>query len=68
MRIYKYGMRLRGMSPGAQPKEGFYDWQEDHTGTFYNIILYTRELSRDEIIKYDLSYIGWEELQNGATT
>lgn len=61
---YFYGMRLRGFSPGAQPKDGLIDRYElsdlpfkPYT-TFYDVIGYNRKLSAVEEIRYDLEYIG----------
>jgi len=53
-KVYKYGMKLRGFSVGCQPLNGILDAQEDPTGTYYNILLYNRELTADEIKSYEL--------------
>ena len=53
---YKYGMRLRGYSPGAQPK-GVLRRENDTTGKYYDIIVYDRPLSAEEISNYDLDTI-----------
>lgn len=53
---YKYGMRLRGYSPGAQPK-GVLRREDDTTGKYYDIIVYDRPLSAEEISNYDLDTI-----------
>jgi hypothetical protein len=50
---YKYGMRLRGFSPGAQPKEVLRR-EDDPTGKYHDIIVYGRQLSADEIADYEL--------------
>ena len=50
---YKYGMRLRGYSPGAQPK-GVLRREDDTTGRYHDIIVYDRQLSVDEIRDYEL--------------
>ena len=50
---YKYGMRLRGYSPGAQPK-GVLRREDDTTGKYHDIIVYGRQLSADEIRGYEL--------------
>ena len=50
---YKYGMRLRGYSPGAQPK-GVLRREDDPTGTYHDIIVYDYRLSADEIEQYEL--------------
>ena len=50
---YRYGMRLRGYSPGAQPK-GVLRREDDTTGRYHDIIVYERQLSADEIRDYEL--------------
>lgn len=50
---YRYGMRLRGYSPGAQPK-GVLRREDDTTGRYHDIIVYDRRLSADEIRNYEL--------------
>ena len=50
---YRYGMRLRGFSPGAQPKDSIRR-EDDPTGKYYDIIVYDRPLSADEIADYEL--------------
>lgn len=52
-REYKYGMRLRGFSPGAQP-DGCIRREDDDTGRYHDIIVYKRQLSEDEIRDYEL--------------
>lgn len=54
---YKYGMRLRGFSPGCQPKDGFIERQDDPTGKYYDILIYNRELTADELNSYELNRI-----------
>lgn len=55
---YVYGMRLRGFSPGCQPS-GVIEWEDvDKVATgFWSIITYGRELSVDEVERYDLTFI-----------
>ena len=53
---YYYGMRLRGFSPGAQPKGVVAHWS-DPTGKYYDIIVYNRLLEDSECFQYDLDYI-----------
>lgn len=50
---FRYGMRLRGYSPGAQPK-GVLRREDDPTGKYHDIIVYDMELSDDEIKDYEL--------------
>ena len=54
---YRYGMRLRGYSPGAQPR-GVLRTEEDKTGTYHDILVYDRQLSADEVSNYDLDELG----------
>lgn len=55
-REFSYGMRLRGYSPGAQPK-GVLRREDDTTGRYHDIIVYDRRLSADEIRDYELEEI-----------
>lgn len=55
-REFFYGMRLRGYSPGAQPK-GVTRREDDTTGKYHDIIVYDRRLSADEIRDYELEEI-----------
>lgn len=62
VQAHAYGMRLRGHSPGAQPKNPDLvmelkpgnEWSEK----YYNIIGYYKKLSDDEVSAYDLDYLG----------
>lgn len=58
--IYLYGMRLRGFSPGCQPKEGFLEHKYDITGLYYDVIVYERKLTKKELDDYELDYLGEE--------
>lgn len=58
--IYRYGMRLRGFSIGCQPKQGFFEREDDPTGKYWDIISYTRELTEQEVKQYELDFIGIE--------
>lgn len=55
---YFYGMRLRGFSPGCQPMEGLRYRKDDKTGEFYDILVYDRKLTNEELRAYELTYIG----------
>ena len=55
-REFRYGMRLRGYSPGCQPK-GVLRREDDTTGRYHDIIVYDRKLSADEIRDYELEEI-----------
>lgn len=52
-REFRYGMRLRGYSPGCQPK-GVLRREDDTTGRYHDVIVYERQLSADEIRDYEL--------------
>ena len=56
--MFLYGMRLRGFSPGCQPKEGLVERQNDVTGKYYDILVYNRELTTEELKNYELDFIG----------
>lgn len=56
MAEYRYGMRLRGFSPGCQPK-GVVRREDDPTYRYYDILVYDRELTRKECTDYELTYI-----------
>ncbi len=52
-----YGMRLRGFSIGCQPKEGFVEREDDPENRYWDVIVYDRPLSDQEISSYDLDFI-----------
>lgn len=58
--VYTYGMRLRGFSPGCQPKEGFVERRDDISGLYYDVLVYDRKLTKKELDDYELDYIGEE--------
>lgn len=51
---FRYGMRARGFSPMCQPKEGFVDREDCEDGKYYDILVYNRELSDEELNDYEL--------------
>lgn len=57
---YLYGMRLRGFSPGCQPKQGLVE-RRDATGRYYDILAYNRPLTEAEVRDYELDYMGVED-------
>lgn len=57
-RPYLYGMRLRGFSPGCQPKDGLKDAYPDPGGKYHDILMYDRRLTDDECRDFELDYIG----------
>ena len=50
---YFYGMRLRGCSIGCQPN-GFTARLDDPTGKYHDILVYDRQLTREELWAYEL--------------
>lgn len=54
---YRYGMRLRGFSPGCQPMKGFLRREDDTSGRYYDIIIYNRKLTEMELYNYELDEI-----------
>lgn len=56
--MFLYGMRLRGFSPGCQPKDGLVERQDDVTGKYYDILVYNRELTEKELNDFELDFIG----------
>ena len=59
-RTYKYGMRLRGFAPGAQPMDGLImsedgaDHVEEYGRLYHNILTYRRRLTSEELDQYEL--------------
>lgn len=53
---HRYGMRMRGAAPGAQPKD-FREIQEDTTGRYHDVLVYDRELTQEEQSRYELEPI-----------
>lgn len=51
---YRYGMRLRGFSPGCQPMNGLLRTEEDPLGDYWDILVYDRELTESEAKSYEL--------------
>lgn len=56
--LHKYGMRLRGFSIGCQPMDGFYEKIDDPKGRYYDILVYDRMLTGQEVTDYELTYLG----------
>ena len=54
---YLYGMRLRGFSIGCQPMDGLVERQDDESGLFHDILVYNRELTKQEREDYELDRI-----------
>jgi hypothetical protein len=58
--VYTYGMRLRGFSPGCQPKDGLIERRDDKSGLYYDVLVYERELTAKELDYYELDFLGEE--------
>ena len=54
---YIYGMRLRGFSMGCQPMDGLIERRDDTTGRYYDLIVYGRKLTEQELKEYELDFI-----------
>lgn len=57
MKMHYYGMRLRGFSPGAQPK-GVKERKDDIKRKYWDILVYERKLTDEEVKMYELDYLG----------
>lgn len=55
--MYKYGMRLRGFSIGCQPMDGLLERQDDPSGRYYDILVYNRRLTDQEVMDYELDEV-----------
>lgn len=56
-RFYEYGMKLRGFSPGCQPKDGLIYASPDQSGKYHDLLTYDRILSADELRDYELEFV-----------
>ena len=63
---FRYGMRLRGFSPGCQPMNGFLRRDDDTTGKYHDILVYDRQLTEQEVYAYGLDELTWFALQETA--
>lgn len=57
---YLYGMRLRGFSPGCQPKDGFVARKNLDSKKYWDILVYDRQLTKKEESDYDLDFLGFD--------
>jgi len=57
---YKYGMRQRGFSIGCQPMDGLIKREDDPTGKYWDLLVYARKLTEEEVRYYALDYIQTE--------
>lgn len=60
--MYLYGMRLRGFSPGCQPK-GVISRHDDLRGKYHDLLVYDRKLTTEELRDYELDELGPEYLE-----
>lgn len=58
---HRYGMRLRGFSPGCQPMKGLLRREDYILEEYYDILVYDRELDQDELDDYEL-----DEVESGT--
>ena len=61
-KIYSYGMRLRGFSPGAQPMKNLIGAYEDPMREYWSILEYSRPLTAQELQSYELDSLGEKEV------
>ena len=54
---YRYGMRMRGFSIGCQPKKGLVRREDDSSDKYYDILVYDRPLTDEEVSGYELDEI-----------
>lgn len=60
MKCYFYGMRLRGFSHGCQPMNGLVDHYPDMSGKYYDVLVYDRQLTDEEVKNYELDELRGE--------
>lgn len=60
--MYRYGMRLRGFSIGCQPMDGLVERQDDTSGKYHDILVYDRELTKQELEEYELDKVKGEQV------
>ena len=63
---FRYGMRLRGFSPGCQPMKGFICREDDTTGKYWDVLVYDRELTESEIRDYELDRVEFDPIKKLA--
>ena len=60
--MYKYGMQLRGLLRGFSyaclPMAGLIRREDDPTGKYHDILIYSRPLNDHEQDGYELDYLG----------
>ena len=62
-----YGMRLRGYSPGCQPKEGLVERRDSPIKRYYDLLVYDHRLTEKEESSYELDYLGPENKKGVKT-
>lgn len=67
IQTYWYGMRLRGFSPGCQPMNGLGSVMKGNE-KYHNILIYSRELTDEEVRDYELDRISEEGDVNANNT
>jgi hypothetical protein len=50
-------MRIRGYSIGCQPTDGLLRREDDHSGDYYDILVYDHKLTENETRAYSLDRI-----------
>ena len=56
--MYKYGMRRSGFSPACQPMIGLVRREDDKSGKYHDILIYSRPLNDHEQDGFELDYLG----------
>lgn len=62
-KVYVYGMLVQSFAPGAQPEDGWLDVEIDPLDEYKNVVVYSRELSREECERFGLDFLGVRETQ-----
>ena len=60
----RYGMRLRGFSPGCQPKAGLLRREDSTNSAWYDILVYDRRLTAKELDDFELDEIPVESFSD----
>lgn len=59
--MFRYGMLYRGFSPACQPMKGLIERQDDTSGKYFDILVYDRKLTENEVKNYELEEITMAE-------
>ena len=54
---FRYGLLHRPAGPGCQPKHDLERIEEDPSGKYWNIVVYSILLSGEEIREYEMEFI-----------